>query len=38
LQLIAKEHNSFFGSTEQNRNYGGTKIFCLPWKKVLSIV
>jgi len=42
LQLIAKAHSSFFGSTEQDRNYGvhksPWKMFCLPWKKVLNIV
>jgi len=25
LQLIAKAHSSFFGSTEQDRNYEGHK-------------
>ena len=42
LQLLAKGHNSFFGSIEQDRNYGGhkspCKSFCLPGKKVLNIV
>jgi len=32
LQLIAKAHSSFFGSTEQDRNYGGTS----PLKKCFA--